>query len=172
MGDGQVKDSNRDVPGRDVRGVPSPLRFPDETYTVEQFAQRVDVGPETMDSIRRLNEAGPLPTNPAARKEVPIATGVFDYFPDALVAIARLSMKANARHNPGEPLHWSKGKSNDHDDAALRHFLDRGKMDAEWGESHTVEYAWRALARLQTEIEADRAGMSYVAYVAKLKAGK
>lgn len=139
-------------------------RFPDEA-----LVGRTDIGPETMDAIRRLNAEGPLPTNPAARKEVPIASGVMDYFPDALAAIARLSMKANARHNPGEPLHWSQGKSNDHDDAAMRHFLERGKIDAEWGESHTVEYAWRALARLQTEIQAERAGLPYAAYVAKLK---
>jgi hypothetical protein len=100
-----------------------------------------------------------------ARKEIPLATGVFDYFPDALIAVARLSMKANTRHNPGEYLHWSKGKSNDHDNCAMRHFVDRGKFDAEWGESHTVEYAWRALARLQTEIEASRVGMTYDEYV-------
>ncbi len=111
-----------------------------------------------------------LPTDPKERKEVPLATGCFDYFPDALIAIARLSRKANARHNPGQPLHWSKGKSNDHDDCIARHFFQRGEWDDEWQESHTVELAWRTLARLQTEIEAERAGMSYEAYRAKLTA--
>lgn len=107
-----------------------------------------------MSELRRTDHGtGSLPSDPKARKEIPLATGCLDYFPDALVAIARLSKKANERHNPGEPLHWSKEKSNDHADCAMRHFVDRGKMDPEWGESHTVEFAWRALALLQTEIE-------------------
>lgn len=110
-----------------------------------------------------------LPSDPKARKDVPLATGLLDYFPDALIAIARLSKKANERHNPGEPLHWSKGKSNDHEDCVIRHFMQRGEMDPEWNESHTVEMAWRALALLQTEIEAKRAGMTYKEYVEKLR---
>lgn len=111
-----------------------------------------------------------LPTEPKARKDIPLATGCVDYFPDALIAISRLSFKANTRHNPGEPLHWSKGKSTDHADCLLRHFVQRGEFDEEWQESHTVEMAWRALALLQMEIEAQRAGVSYKEYIAKLKA--
>jgi hypothetical protein len=113
-----------------------------------------------------------LPTDPKERKEVPLASGLFDYFTDALIAIARLSNKANVRHNPGEKLHWSKGKSTDHADCALRHFAQRGEMDPEWNESHTVEFAWRALALLQMEIEARNAGMSYADYIKKLEEGE
>lgn len=94
-----------------------------------------------------------LPTDSKARKGVPICTGALDYFPDALAAVARLSLKANEKHNPGQPLHWSKGKSNDHADCLVRHLLERGTQDAEVQESHTVHVAWRALALLQTEIE-------------------
>lgn len=94
-----------------------------------------------------------LPTDYKERKATPIITGCFDYFPDALAAVARLSLKANAKHNPGEPLHWSKGKSNDHADCLGRHLVDRGTIDEEMDESHTVHVAWRALALLQTEIE-------------------
>lgn len=115
--------------------------------------------------------AGPqniLPTDPKARKEVPVASGFMDYFPDAIIAVARLSMKANNRHNPGEPLHWSKHKSTDHADCLERHFLQRGQHDAEWDESHTVEMAWRAMALLQIEIEAKRAGLSPSDYIKKL----
>lgn len=111
-----------------------------------------------------------LPVDPKARKEVPVASGALDYFPDALIAVARLSFKANTRHNPGEPLHWSKHKSTDHADCLIRHFLQRGEHDAEWDESHTVEMAWRALALLQMEIEAKRAGMSMTDYINHLKA--
>lgn len=91
-----------------------------------------------------------------ARKATPLVTGCLDYFPDALEAVARLSKKANEKHNPGQPLHWSKGKSNDHADCLGRHLKDRGQIDPEFGESHTVAVAWRALALLQTEIENGR----------------
>ena len=90
------------------------------------------------------------------RKNTPIITGCFDYFPDALAAVARLSLKANKKHNPGEPLHWSRDKSNDHADCLGRHLIDRGKKDEEMQESHTVHVAWRALALLQIEIEEQR----------------
>lgn len=94
-----------------------------------------------------------LPSDAKARKQTPIATGCLDYFPDALAAVARLSLKANRKHNGDAPLHWSKGKSADHADCLVRHLLERGKVDEEMDESHTVHVAWRALALLQTEIE-------------------
>lgn len=94
-----------------------------------------------------------LPTDARERKATPICSGVLDYFPDALAAVARLSQKGNDKHNPGQPLTWSKGKSSDHADCLVRHLLERGKLDPEMQESHTVHVAWRALALLQTEIE-------------------
>lgn len=101
-----------------------------------------------------------LPTDTQARKEIPIATGCLDYFPDALAAIAELSKHGNDKHNPGQPLHWSRGKSDDHPDCALRHFTERGKWDV-WENGvkvrHSTQAAWRMLAVLQLEIEADRA---------------
>jgi hypothetical protein len=94
-----------------------------------------------------------LPTNSASRKAIPLVRGVLDYFPDALAAIAKLSVAGNAKHNPGEDLHWARGKSTDHADCILRHLIDRGKLDVEDGVSHTVKLAWRALALLQEECE-------------------
>ncbi len=91
--------------------------------------------------------------NAPDRKNVPVATGVLDYFPDALVDVARLSRAGNEQHNPGEPLHWSREKSDDHDDCLARHFIDRGRLDAD-GIRHSAKVAWRALAILQLEIEA------------------
>jgi hypothetical protein len=96
-----------------------------------------------------------LPTDAAARKNVPIATGCVDYFPDALAAVAALSKKGNDQHNPGQPLHWDRAKSTDEADALMRHFLDRGTMDTD-GIRHSAKVAWRALALLQKEIEAER----------------
>jgi hypothetical protein len=61
-------------------------------------------------------------------------------------------MVANDQHNPGEPLHWAREKSTDHDDCLLRHFLERGTVDSD-GISHRAKVAWRALAALQLECE-------------------
>jgi len=94
-----------------------------------------------------------LPTDAKDRKTYPIATGVIDYFPDALAEVAKVSFVGNEQHNPGTPLHWDRSKSGDEADALMRHFVDRGKMDGD-GMRHSAKMAWRALALLQKEIEA------------------
>lgn len=96
-----------------------------------------------------------LPTDAKARKAIPLCTGVLDYFPDALAAVAEVSRIGNEQHNPGQPLHWARGKSTDHADALLRHMVDRGKRDADGGRE-SAKVAWRALAMLQEEIEAEQ----------------
>jgi hypothetical protein len=93
-----------------------------------------------------------LPTDAAARKGVPLAEGLLYYFPNALAAVAAVSKSGNDQHNPGQPLHWSRGKSNDHADCIMRHLMDAGTIDAD-GHRHTAKVAWRALALLQEEIE-------------------
>ena len=95
-----------------------------------------------------------LPTDSQARKEIPITTGFLDYFPDAIAAVAAVSFKGNEKHNPGEPLHWAREKSTDHPDCIARHLLERGKLDTD-GDRHSAKMAWRALALLQVEIEAE-----------------
>lgn len=96
-----------------------------------------------------------LPSDAQERKDTPIATGVLDYFPDAIAEIARVSKVANEQHNPGEPMHWAKEKSTDEADAAMRHFLERGTLDSD-GLRHSAKYAWRALALLQRELDAEQ----------------
>jgi hypothetical protein len=103
-----------------------------------------------------INRASTLPTGGAERKRYPIATGVLDYFPDALVALAHVSYVGNEQHNPGQPLHWAREKSTDQDDTMIRHFMERGKRDTD-GLRHSAKLAWRALAFLQLEIEAEQA---------------
>jgi hypothetical protein len=98
-----------------------------------------------------------LPTEGSARKRFPLASGVLDYFPDALVAIAEVSFKGNEQHNPGKPLHWDRSKSTDEADTLLRHFVQRGTLDTD-GVRHSAKMAWRALALLQKEIEATQKG--------------
>ena len=95
-----------------------------------------------------------MPTDAKARKAIPLATGCLDYFPDALAAVSRLSLKANEKHNPGKPLHWSREKSADHADCILRHMVERKQIDPETGEGFWVHIAWRALAQAQLEEEA------------------
>ena len=97
-----------------------------------------------------------LPTDPLARKNIPIATGVLDYFPNALAEIARVSFQGNQQHNPGEALHWARNKSADQADTIIRHFLERGKIDTD-GMRHSAKLAWRVLALLQLELEAEGA---------------
>lgn len=98
-----------------------------------------------------------LPTDKKLRKQFPVGTGVLDYFPDALAAVAYVSYVGNAQHNgPDAPLHWSRGKSDDHEDTVIRHYLERGGFDVD-KTRHSAKLVWRALAILQLEIEADRA---------------
>ena len=96
-----------------------------------------------------------MPTDPAERKKHPIASGVLDYFPDAIVELSNLSWVGNEQHNPGQPLHWARGKSSDEPDTMIRHFMQRGSRDTD-KVRHSTKMAWRALAILQKEIEADK----------------
>lgn len=93
-----------------------------------------------------------LPSDPRARKGTPIMTAFLDYFPDAAAEVARISVQGNKQHNGDEPVHWARGKSNDHADSAIRHLMDRGKTDTD-GHRHTAKAAWRTLAELQEELE-------------------
>ena len=93
-----------------------------------------------------------LSADPAARKGMPITTGVLDYFPLAMAEVAKVSKAGNDQHNPGQPLHWDKTKSLDHADCIPRHLIDRGRLDSD-GMRHSAKLAWRALALLQTELE-------------------
>lgn len=96
-----------------------------------------------------------LPTDAKTRKNMPIATGVLDYFPLALAAVAEVSRIGNEQHNPGQPLHWDRSKSTDEADCLIRHFIERGTFDTD-GARHSAKTAWRALALLEKEIENER----------------
>ena len=87
----------------------------------------------------------------AERKEVAMSRGLLAYFPDALALVARHSVRANEKHNPGQPVRWARGKSMDHEDCIIRHSaaiaVDVESLDD--GQPHVVCRAWRALAALQ-----------------------
>ena len=90
-----------------------------------------------------------------ARKATPVFSGVLNYFPDAIKAIAQCSLAGNEQHNPNTPLHWDRSKSGDELDALTRHLIDAGTLDTD-GIKHSTKVAWRALANLQKEIENER----------------
>lgn len=93
---------------------------------------------------------GPFPEDSAERKTYPVHGGVMRYFPAALAKVAHHSYLGNEKHNPGQPLHWARGKSDDHLDAAGRHLIEGDLAGA----------AWRILAALQLECEAQGAPMA------------
>ncbi len=100
-----------------------------------------------------------LPTNSKERKQYPVARCFMDYFPDAIVAVANTSYLANEQHNPGQEPFWNRELSDDEADTMMRHFLARGTFDED-GLRHSAKMAWRAMAILQKEIEAEQEELS------------
>ena len=92
-------------------------------------------------------EADVLPEDAQARKDIPVYSGFITYFPDAIVAVSKLSLAGGLQHGQTrETLHWDRSKSTDHKDALMRHLIEE-----DW-----TAVAWRALAQLQKSIEDER----------------
>lgn len=107
-----------------------------------------------------------IPSDDAARKGMPVFDGVLMYFPLACLAVSEVSKAGNDQHNPGQPMHWARGKSMDQMNTALRHMMDHGMGNRydfatlESGEvvctgRHLAKAAWRILAALQLDIETE-----------------
>jgi hypothetical protein len=100
-----------------------------------------------------------LPTDDKARKGLPVFEGLLMYFPHACLEVARVSKIGNGQHSPGEPMHWARDKSMDQYNTALRHLIDHrlgARYDVD-GARHLAKAAWRVLAALQLDIEAEHA---------------
>ena len=110
--------------------------------------------PELQNLLKNSPSAG-LPSDAKERKTYPIGTGFLDYFPRAVAEVAHVSYVGNEQHNPGLPVHWDRSKSKDEADALIRHFLERGKIDSD-GVRHSAKMAWRAMALLEKELEAEK----------------
>jgi hypothetical protein len=97
------------------------------------------------------------------RKGIPIVTGLLDYFPLSAIEVAKVSAAGNAQHNPGEELHWARGKSMDQCNTAVRHIMERGGCkrlgldgkDTD-GTYHLAKAIWRLMAQLQLDLEEER----------------
>jgi hypothetical protein len=130
------------------------------TPSQKEFAEwvnRFNEGYREARAVQDIKADIPHHTNKTAaeRKAIPLASGCLDYFPLALMEVAKCSLAGNEQHNKGKPLHWDRSKSGDHADALLRHLVDRGTFDTD-GIRHAAKIAWRALALLQEELEGVR----------------
>jgi hypothetical protein len=108
------------------------------------------------DKYLELKEEGRIKDNP--RKEQPVYSGVLAYFPNAIKYVSYVSKVSNDKHNPNEPLHWAREKSNDHLDAALRHLIDHAseEIDPDDNLMHLGKSCWRLLAELELILENKR----------------
>ena len=91
------------------------------------------------------------------RKKTPVYSGVLKYFPDALKEVSKCSQAGNDQHHAEKHLHWDKEKSNDNEDALVRHLIDHSKepLDDD-GVLHLAKVAWRSLAALQIYLESSK----------------
>lgn len=118
-----------------------------------------------------------IPQGDQERKDAPMFRGLLGYFPAALFEVAAHSLDSDRKHN-GESTDgptWARGKSADHEDAIIRHVIDAGPRRSKVERSghggpppkgssarderryHLRCIAWRALALLQEDCEADGA---------------
>lgn len=94
-----------------------------------------------------------IPQGSEERKQSPMFRGLLGYFPAALFEVAKHSQVSSAKHNPNQPLHWARGKSNDHADCIVRHLIDAGDNQDPDRVEHLRALAWRSLALLQEALE-------------------
>lgn len=92
-----------------------------------------------------------LPTDYDARKALPVYSFLTQYFPLAIIEMVKVSVAGNAQHNPGEPLHWARGKSMDQLNTAMRHQFDHGMGQTYDGDGcmHLAKAMWRLGAEIQ-----------------------
>jgi hypothetical protein len=124
-----------------------------EDGTIVYGGQSIDPKTAVLDS----HDYRHFPEDAKERKTLPVFSGVIKYFPDAIIGVAAVSYKGNEQHNPGQPLHWSKEKSKDHEDALVRHLIE-SVPDTEAGLEAAFQTAWRALAVAQIKFERMRNG--------------
>lgn len=85
-----------------------------------------------------------LPVNAQQRKNIPVYSGFFAYFPRAIAAVAQVSLTGGIQHGQTrETLHWDRPLSGDELDAMMRHMID-----GDW-----EQVAWRAMAHLEKHLE-------------------
>lgn len=116
--------------------------------------------PNTEERIEARRARAIKVDDAAIRKMQPVGTVGRTYFPLADRARAAVAWVGNEKHNPGEPLHWARGKSDDHLDAMIRHATESEDWDTVvlpdgrvFQILHAAEAAWRASALAQLVAE-------------------
>lgn len=104
-----------------------------------------------------------LPEDDKERKLLPMLKMVTGYFPKALREVTRVCVANNTRFNPDRDpadIRWARGKSPDQLGSAFRHIVEH-EVDGKTFEMVggvdiyvLAEAAWRVLAALELEIEA------------------
>ena len=129
-----------------------------DDWYINEDGVRLCIAKHNLCKLKDVEKADMLlPTDAQERKQIPIVSGVLDYFPLAIAEVAKCSKAGNDQHHPGEPLFLDKTKSIDHADCIGRHLIDRGKFDTD-GQRHSAKLAWRALALLELELEETKKG--------------
>jgi len=133
-----------------------------ELFTSELRGSQVENLPvaSSAEPSQQTASSSVFPSHDKGRKSIPIFDGAVMYFPKALAAVAEVSRIGNDQHNPGKPLHWNRTTSMDQFNTALRHLVDHGsgyRHDSD-GARHLAKAAWRILAALELDIEAEARG--------------
>ena len=98
----------------------------------------------------------PFTQDAKTRKTYPVHSGFLAYFPRAIAEVAHVSWEGNEQHHPGTPLHWDRSKSQDEEDAMMRHHIDSILYEQKYGMPNIYELAkraWRAMADLEKACE-------------------
>jgi hypothetical protein len=118
------------------------------------------------------------------RKNVPLFDFLVRYFPKALVQVTKVCVAGNVQHNPEHAptdIHWSRNKSTDQLNTAMRHMVDHAMghiyedeppevlaaIHQEEGTYTLAKAAWRVLAALELQVEADEERKAQEADIAK-----
>lgn len=91
----------------------------------------------------------------SGRKNLPLVSGVLDFFPNAIVEVSKVSVAGAAQRGSDTLIYDESVTPEYHADCLLRHLIDKGNHDTD-GVRHSAKVAWRALALLQSEIELER----------------
>ena len=126
----------------------------DEVRDLDAYYDRVTLGGNV--TVRTRIEDDTEPTKAEGRKSTPVYSGVLKYFPNALKEVSKCSLAGQKQHNQGDELYWDKNKSNDNEDALVRHLIDHSSnpLDDD-GVLHLAKVAWRALASLEIYLDKD-----------------
>jgi len=126
----------------------------DEIRDLDEYYDRVVLGGNV--TVKTRIEVDKEPTKAEDRKATPVYSGVLKYFPNALKEVSKCSLAGQKQHNHGNELYWDKSKSNDNEDALVRHLIDHSSnpLDDD-GVLHLAKVCWRALASLEIYLEDD-----------------